>query len=232
MPELVACNLKCRAVSITVRSITGDHTAVSYQTLPGNQPNTNGNYIALWPSTDETIPWLRLPDNTCTVYGDDPSGDLLMAGLALPEDSYVLAYSLASPATKAADNNFCASVFVPSLAPGTEFIAKVMDLEVGDIASYSAVIRYQTLPGYSPKDQANWIGIWDASDSILHDAPLRAMPISKNSDKGEIALNNFKIVSGHSYTVAYFTGGYDPRKEGSSPRNQMACMVTFDAMPR
>jgi len=171
-----------------------------------------------------------MPDNVCTVYGDDPSGDLLMGELALPEASYVLAYSLAPTATKAADNNFCASVFVPSLKPGTEFTAKVMGLDVVDIASFSAMIRYQALPGYAPQDHANWIGIWDARDSILNHAPLRAMPISGTSDKGEVALNNFKIVSGHSYTVAYFTGGYDPQKEGDSPRNQMACMVTFDAV--
>lgn len=231
MSQLIVCNAHSRSVSITVRSVTGDHASISYDTLPGNQPNTNGNYVALWPSTDEVIPWDRLPADArvCAVFGNEPAGDLIMGNLELPERSYVVGYSLAPKATKPEENNFCASVFVPSLKPGTKFTSQRMSLQVLEIASFSAMVRYTALPGATPKDHGSWIGVWDAKDSLLHDDPLCAVPVNQNCEHGEIALNNFPIISGHKYTVAYFTGGYDARKGKQSPRTQMACIATFDA---
>lgn len=231
MSDLFASSIQCRSVHFEVSDITGDRASIIYHTLPGNLPNTNGNYLALWQSPDETVPWDRLPDenHTCSVFMDAPEGDLIMTDLDLPEDSYLIAYSLSPKATTPDENNFCASVFLPKLDAGSAAAPALVTMDVLDISSYSAIIRYHALSGCTPKSHGSWIGIWDERDSFLHDDPLSAVPLTKNSDQGEVALNNFKIIKGHRYTVGYFTGGYDPKLEKKSPRTQLACMVSFEA---
>ena len=83
-----------------------------------------------------------------------------------------------------------------------------------------------------PKSHNNWVGIWDSTDNLMADPPRCALPVEKNANQGTLALNGCSIVQGHTYVVAYFTGGYDATRPLQSSRQQMACIVRFDAETR
>jgi hypothetical protein len=183
---------------ISIGAVTPYTVTVNYQTLPGNQPFTYKNFVAIWQST--IIPWGAPPLKQQPIPGDGQSGSTTLSGLAVQEKPYIVGYGVGSNIT-----NICASsvIYVGGQAGPSQSVI----IGLASIASNSLVVHYQTLDGYLPMTNKNWVGLWQGTASPYYSgAPMaKAAPTQDVSD-GYIALNNLSLPFGTTFTLVYFAG--------------------------
>lgn len=224
--------LKKESVNIKLNKINGDHARLDYHVLMETMPGTDKNYFAIWPSDDSVkgpaIPWRKQPLKTYVMQSDYQDGTITMEDLNLFERGYIIGYSLAAYNPGSQTNNFCSTVYVSSLTSGAEVINKSICIDVDSVEPTSVMIKYDTCVNYRPNDNGNWIGIWDALNDLYVDLPKCASRVESNTQSGEIALDGFPVVAGHSYIVGYFTDGWNVKMSALS-RSGLAAITTFTA---
>lgn len=222
--------LQKECVNIKLNKINGDYARLDYHVLMETMPGTDKNYFALWPADDSikgpSIPWRKQPLKTYVMQSDFLNGTITMEDLGLIERGYIIGYSLAPYDPNSRINNFCTTAYVSSLAPGTEIIYKNISIDIDSVQSTSVLVKYDTCVNYRPFDNENWIGVWDALNDIYVDLPKCACRVESNAQSGDIALDGFPVVVGHSYIVGYFTGGWNNKMSALS-RSGLAAITTF-----
>jgi hypothetical protein len=66
-------------------------------------------------------------------------------------------------------------------------------------------LKYTTMPGNNPKQNKNWVGIWQGSQVLYDSAPLRKKYISDASSDGDLAFDSLEIQN-KEYIIGYGSG--------------------------
>src|SRR5258705_10590813 len=131
-PQLQVCG-------VSVKNFTADTVFVGYQGLPGNQPYTYKNFVAIWEST--VIPWVAPPIQRMTIPQDTQSGPVVIDGLTIPSSSYIIGYGV-GPAI----STICASAQLN--AGGLRAAPTAIQIGINYVGTNSVSLNYQTLLGY------------------------------------------------------------------------------------
>lgn len=212
--------------SLVVTSAVADQISVAYNTMPGNQPNSYGNYVGIWQNMD-SIPWNTEPLQTQQIVSNTPTGDMIFGGLNITVNSYIIGYAVSpelSGSGMQKQGNICATTFIPPIGgTASQFSPSMQVLSIG---ANSVAVGFDLPSGVQPQSNGAWIGIWRAAQASYNNPPEAANSIQVNSGQGSAFINGITIGRGLTYTIGLFMSGWGG---GSSPNNQksMACSVTF-----
>jgi hypothetical protein len=218
-------DITVQATTVRVASVTSDSIDILYSCLPGNQPNTYGNFAAIWQNSN-SIPYGTPPLHAFPVIGNTKDGSFNFSGLDLTNNSYIVGFSvgqvLSTPSTQAY-GNICSTAFIPS-KNGTPDIFDP-SLSIQYIGTNSVSLEFNLPENILPKSNSAWIGIWRSGQPSYTTPPLATAAISVEAPNGSCAINGFDIARGKTYTVALFTSGFV--KGGISKQTAMATSITF-----
>ena len=216
--------------TINISNVSAEEIDVEYDTMPGNQPNTYGNFLAIWQNYD-SIPWNTEPLKTFPIPTNTPSGSAAFTGLNVNNNSYIIGYAV-GPTLTATGNaqkygNICATAFIPAASAtgdqGTIFTPSISNFNIG---STSVSFQFELPDGILPQSDGAWAAIWKGGNpSYFSTTPLSAIPISPDSSSGRAAFNNVTIGRGTTYTIAIFMSGYNAA--GGSTQRAVACSASF-----
>ena len=212
--------------NLSVDFVTADQIGVSYNTMPGNQPNTYGNFLALWQNQD-TIPWNQAPLKTFPIQTNTQAGSAAFNGLDVTNNSYVIGYSVGPVLTQGEQyGNICATAFIPAVGTQSNSTTFSSSLTIVSIGTTSVAFNYELPANSTPLANTAWCGIWRSSVPSYNNPPDATIPVTLNASSGTLAFNDFPIGRGLTYTIALFTSGW---QGFGMPNNQkaMACSVTF-----
>jgi hypothetical protein len=228
-PASIALNVSSAssvATGITIDFVTADSIGISYTTIPGNQPNTYGNFIALWQNSDPSIPWNTAPLATYAVPTNTPNGAFVFTGLNVTTLSYVIGFSvgpvLSGNAQK--NGNICASAFIPGSNSPTPSVFNPTLTLVYD-GPYALAVGYALPNGILPQSNGAWIGLWRNGSPSYTQAPDSVAQVTLNAPNGTVAMNNIILGRGNTYTVGFFTSGY--KGTMGNAQTAIASYVTF-----
>jgi len=211
------------ATSFTIQSsdVAGNQITYHFDTMPGNQPNSNGNTVFLWQTSQQFVPIGTKPTAQQTVSVNQPDGSNVFQNLNVSIESYLMAYAVGSTV-----QNIVASVFIPSGIPSAPTGTQPW-VQVSNIGSTSVSIQYNMPVGMQPQADGDWFGIWQGGEALLYSVPpMQFMAMNSNSNSGNSGMNlNTPLQRGSSYTIGYFKGGY----AATSPKQStLACSSTFN----
>nr|WP_199156377.1 hypothetical protein [Pedobacter sp. ASV2] len=190
-----------RQTTISGHMVTGKIITIKYNTMPGNNPLKNKNWVGIWQGSQ--ILYDTPPLHKAYILGTSSTGDLALDSLSIQKKEYIIGFgSGSSTSTVSATLYFKADdVFFD---PGLSFSTKLEVLEAGD--NY-LVIKFKTPLGNIPFKNKNWIGVW-SGQTFLSDGSNLIKKQSVNSIVNEdaIAINNLNLIRGTWYTITYGTG--------------------------
>lgn len=191
-PELHTCD-------IDITSFTGSSISVSFSGLPANQPKTYQNFVAVWEAS--VIPWTVEPLRKIDVGVNTQSGTVTIDNLTVTYNSYIVAYGVGSDI-----GNISASALLS--AGGLKAAPTKVNLGIQNLGTTSLSIHYQTLSGYQPKANDNWIGLWEGyvSPYNLPPKPVHKQKVKSYANEGVIGFNNLDLARNTTYTLIYFMG--------------------------
>lgn len=184
--------------SVAIPYYDADTVTVAYTGLPGNQPETYKNFVAIWEAS--MIPWNIPPLAKCSVEQNAESGTIVIGGLTITKNSYIVGYGVGPDIT-----DICCSAIISAGGLRVPSMQVIISLEY--IGSSSLSIHYQTLAGYLPQQYNNWIGLWKGYASPYNaPAPVASIAVNNNSNEGTVGMNNVPLGINSNYTLIYFMG--------------------------
>lgn len=194
---VVESNLQTTSVSVV--NVTADVVTVAYFGLPGNQPNTYNNFVAIWEAT--AIPWQAEPLRRITIPGNGQMGNIAIDEAMITDNAYIVGYGVGPDIA-----NICASAPIGAISKELEPSANVR-IDLLEVNPGFIRFRYETLAGYLPHTYNNWIGLWPGYVSPYNAPQFMAQAaIPLDSTVGELCIRNIKISPGIPYTLIYFVG--------------------------
>ncbi|SFW76484.1 hypothetical protein [Chitinophaga sancti] len=195
-------NTTLYSCSVAIVYYDGDTVTVNYKGLPGNQPQTYKNFVAIWEAS--MIPWTVPPLAMAEIGQNNEQGSMTISGVTITRSAYIVGYSVGPDIS----NICCSSVISIGglLAAPTQ-----TSISLNYIGINSLSIHYQTLGGYQPMKYNNWIGLWKGFASPYSaGAPLATVDIDSNANEGSIGINNVPLGINTNYTLIYFMGKENP----------------------
>lgn len=197
--------------TITACEPTYEGVIVEYRSLPANLPQTYGNSLALWNST---IPNTQKdPIATAPIPTDDETGSVLIR-YGFQQTNYSVTYQTKDY------QSMCALAQI-QLAKLAITIPTYVSICISSLDSSGVTVFYNTLPGYTPANYKNWLGLWQGFESPYSstDTSLIA-PVTQNSSQGELRI---AFTPGpFDYTLIYFLG---------TNRQTAGALLYFQAKP-
>jgi len=204
--------------------VSADQVIVSYNCIPGNQPATYGNYLAIWQNSGP-VPYNTEPMKTIQIERNTPDGSQVFDGLNLENNNYVIGYAvgpLLNQGQKA--GNVCSTVFLPN-ANKDEQVDLAANLSLEFVGVNVVAFKYRLPDGCQPKSNGAWAGIWRSSQASYNNPPLDKIAVPIDNESGSISFSNVSIGIGLTYTIGFFMSGWN---DGNSPdQKPMACSLTF-----
>lgn len=206
--------------------VLADTIGLSFKSMPGNQPNTYGNFVSIWQNAN-SIPWNSSPLSTKPIPNNTPHGSVVFDGLDINNHSYIIGYSVGPTLT---DNrqkygNVAATAFVPENSSGQNSLFQP-SLAVVFIGTTSVAFSFNLAEGTLPQTNGAWAGIWRSAQPSYNNPPDAVTPISMDVSSGSAAFNNINIGRGLTYTIGLFLSGYKG-VSGQNVQTALACSVTF-----
>lgn len=193
---LDSTNLDICYVSVTY--VDGETVTVSYAGLPGNQPATYKNFIAIWENS--VIPWTVPPLALVPITTNAEQGSVTIEGLTITRNAYIVGYAVGPDIT-----DICCSSLISAggyLAAPTQ-----VSISLNYVGVNSLSIHYQTLAGYLPQQYNNWVGLWKGYASPYNSStPLATATINSDSSEGTVNMANVPLETNTNYTLIYFMG--------------------------
>jgi hypothetical protein len=188
---------KLNTCTIEITHFTGKSITVAFSGLPANQPSTYKNFIAIWEAS--VIPWTVEPLKTIEIGVNTQSGTVTIDDLTITYNSYVVGYGVGS-----GSGTICASTILG--AGGIKSPLSYVHIGIENLGQTSLSAYYQTLSGYLPEKNGNWIGLWEGYTSPYNLPPnaLIKSKIEGYSNQGIVALNNLSLGRDTEYTLIYF----------------------------
>ncbi|NNA55331.1 MULTISPECIES: hypothetical protein [Pseudomonas] len=223
--ELQAAAPTLIQTQVTAQVLDAHNINVNYDTLPGNQPSSYGNYIAIWQNQAQ-IPFNQTPLATYPVKSNTQSGTLNIPGLQITNNSYIVAYCVGPALTSGqAQGNACSTVFIPQTGQGPN-VNVLSSLSVANIGTTSLSINFILPNGETPQSNGAWIGVWEGNVASYSLPPTYLNAVTVNTNSGVAFINNLNIGRGSTYTVALYTSGYSSNP-GNLGLTAMAATLTF-----
>jgi len=184
--------------SIEILDYTGTSIDVKYTGLPGNQPGSYRDFVAIWQGS--IVNWTRDPLEQFTIETDIDPGTVGLSGLAITTTAYTIAFAVGPDRS-----NICASAILSAGGPAA--IQSSVWLSVNSIGTKSLSLHYRTLPGYLPANSRNWVGLWAGEVSPYNlPRPVATMKIPENINESDVVIKGVVIKIRTPYTVIYFMG--------------------------
>lgn len=184
--------------TISIPYFNADTVTVEYKGLPGNQPQTYKNFVAIWQSS--MIPWNTPPLAQARIDQNAQQGSIVINGLTITSSSYIVGYGVGNDIT-----TICCSSLIS--AGGLRAAPTNVSISLEYVGSNSLTIYYQTLAGYLPQQYGNWIGLWKGYASPYNSGtPVGTVQLNSNASEGTIGMNNVPLGINTNYTLVYFMG--------------------------
>lgn len=204
---------------VGIKEYGGDFAAVSYATLPANQPKAYQNTVYLWEGT--AIPWGTPPPQppySKPLGSNAQSGSTIMSGITISATSYIFGYAVGADPSM-----ICSSVILD--AGGLVSSTSSVSLGVRFIGTESVTARYQVLPGYLPADCGNWVGLWKGTVSPYNSPQPLGTALVPNNTEGTVTVEDVPIAVNTTYTLIYFMG----RPDQPAKNTTAAAILTFNS---
>ncbi|SHN33695.1 hypothetical protein [Chitinophaga sp. CF418] len=219
-----------QTTTLTISNVSADEIDVDYETMPGNQPNTYGNFLAIWQNPN-SVPWNTEPlQPIFYIQTNTPSGSAAFTGLNINSNSYIIGYS-AGPVLTGGGNvqkygNICATASIPKQSEGGPGVISTPTISSINIGTTSVSFQFDLPDGILPLSNGAWAGLWrGANPSFYTVAPQYFTPISLDFSSGRVAFNNASIGRGLTYTIGLFMSGY--KSGGGCTQRALACSASF-----
>ncbi|SHN33702.1 hypothetical protein [Chitinophaga sp. CF418] len=184
--------------SITVTYVDGETVVAAYSGLPGNQPATYKNFVAIWENS--VIPWTAQPLAMVPIAQNSQQGSVTFNGLTITRAAYIVGYAVGPEIS-----NICCSSLIA--AGGLLAAPTQVSISLNYVGADMLSIHYQTLAGYLPQQYNNWIGLWKGYASPYNaDTPLATVIINSNASEGTANMPNIQLEVNTNYTLIYFMG--------------------------
>jgi hypothetical protein len=200
----------------------GQGVVVRYTGVPGNQPDSYRNSVALW---NTWTPVIEGPNKTTPLRVVPISGDLQPSTVYVPwpftGTDYLITYQVGDSLT-----TMCAALELslklkPMIVPPS-----AVSLSVYELDDSSITIIYSTLGGYLPSTYGNWVGVWQGfAGPYFAPAPDSWARVPRDRTQDLLTIPNLQIIPGFVYRVIYFMG---PLADGV-PGSNIGAMLTFTA---
>jgi hypothetical protein len=212
-----------QSTTLAIRNYTSDTVTVEYTGLPGNQPHSYGNFVAIW--EDSIIPWTVPPITSKAIPQDRPTATVTLSGLTVTRSTYIVGYGVG-----AGTQSICASAVLS--AGGLRGAPTAVQMSLGYVGTDTVIVHYDTLSGYLPATNHNWIGLWRGYISpYAAPAPVGAVQIPSDVTSASVAIDGVELAINSPYTLVYFMG--DPEEQRRNTK--AAAILTFEtagAMPQ
>lgn len=205
-----------QGTSLSVENYSADTVTVKYTGLPANQPHAYGNFVAIW--EDSVIPWTAPPLASKVIPQDRSTGTATLTGLTIGHSSYVVGYGVGPGVS-----TICASALLS--AGGLRLPPSSVQISLSYVGTDSVIVHYETLSGYLPATNHNWVGLWRSYVSPYGaPEPLGTVLIPQDSTSGNVAIDGVSIGIGSPYTLIYYMGNPEEQKKNTLA----AAILTFE----
>lgn len=209
--------------SISIDDVTKDQIDYSWNTMPGNQPQTNSNTLFLWQTASLQVPTGDKPLQTHTVGSNNEQGSDTFGDLSVGVTAYLIGYAVGTDVA-----NVCMLVLIPAVSDAadkaTTAIPKISFKTVGATSiSYS----YAMPEGTQPASDGDWVGLWQGvGEAVLYATPPFAQQqVNSSSNTGDGSFTNITVERGTEYTLGYFKGGWSAKTAPNQAT--LACASSF-----
>lgn len=202
---------------------------ISFDTIPGNNPSDNGNYVAIWQTNSNNIPWNSPALKTQKITSDQSFGDTIFTGLNLTGYSYIVGYGVGPELTGNGQQqygNICSTAFIPRLDQPLQDPFSP-SLTVREPLGFNSLTFSFRLPNnIKPLSNGGWIGLWEGTEISYDSQPDASNSIDLDKGTGDAVLLGLTLGRGATYTVGLYTSGWagngKPLALGAA-----ACALTF-----
>ncbi len=212
-------------IQLTGSIVDGSTVRVNFNSLPGAHPKTMGYFVAIWQGSQ--IQSLSNALQTQKIGTDNQAGTLNFTGLSLQRQDYIIGFGVDS----AVGTTICATLAVSQNAkPNDPLPASLSSVIVPDgaIGSNSLVATYVTPPYNTPKQNGNWIGLFQGpftANCFTGANVIASSNAASDNNTGSIAMNNIPngLVRFETYTIVYGMSS----KAGSPNYSDIVSYYTF-----
>jgi hypothetical protein len=194
---------------------------VGYTGIPGNQPHSYNNSLALWNSFSPVFSGPRKQKPLCVVpIADDLQPNAILVPWSFTGTDYLV--------TQQVDDSLTTMCAALELSPRLAMTVppSAVTLTVSQLEDSSITILYSTLRGYLPKTFGNWVGVWQGFAGPYDPAgPYSWAPVDRDLTQDFLTVSNLTITPGIDYSVIYFMG---PQADGV-PGTNLGAVLTFTA---
>ncbi|MGC3028958.1 hypothetical protein ACPUER_28110 [Burkholderia sp. DN3021] len=227
--ELIIPSQNTLATSFTIQpqDVTGTQITFHYDSMPGNQPNTYGNTVFLWQTSQPFIPVNTQPLNAQLITNNQPNGSNVFLGLSVSSEPYLVAFAVGNSVKNIVDSVYIQASGNQPPDPVHPTLQSPSIL-VTSYGSTSVSFSYTTPVGMTPQSDGDWVGLWQGQGaSVVYSLPPTWFgQLGSNANQGNWGLNlsSGNIQRGTMYTLAYFKGGY---AQTNPKQTTLAATTTF-----
>ncbi|HEV7475388.1 MAG TPA: hypothetical protein VGN90_15150 [Pyrinomonadaceae bacterium] len=196
------------ATSVRVAAIRGDSVVLTYSSLPGNDPGSYGNFVAVW--EDAVIPYSKPPLQKISIQGNARRGSVAVGNLKPETSEYIFGYAVGPQVA-----DVCSYAYIDPNDPSREFSAALIILVV---TPDTVALRYSFPSGFDPAQNGASVALWRGATGSYRQPPIAQKAITANASTGDVAMSNVQILFGETYTAALLA---------SRSRTSLAAWVTF-----
>ena len=203
-----------RTIDLSGSILDPTHVGVVYNTVPGNQPATNGNLVAIWQNAG--IPYGQVPLQKQNISVNSPTGDQVF-DFPIQRLPYVVGYGTSDTGTAWAGT----LQFTPG--QGVEGVPFVTQIDVQAVGNDSLLAVFNTPLGNNPGANGNWIGLWKGPQPTFDGTNrIKKVNVTVTTAQGSTQMSGLTLLMNTVYSLAYAVGPKD---------SDLAAWVTFTTQP-
>ena len=192
-------NTQSYGTSLSARGLSsGTDILLTYNTMPGNSPSTNGNTVFLW-QNQPFIPYNQSPLASQPVPTNTQQGSMDFGNLQIQSKDYIIGYAVGPNPT-----NVSSWVYVPAAGGPNQAFQTSIWANAPDISPDVVVVHFDTPDGNQPQSSGQWVGLFQGTPSYGQQ-PVAKVNMANNSSQGTIALAA-TLLRFTTYSLAYFMG--------------------------
>lgn len=227
--HLIAQRTQLLTTTLNITQVAQNFVSIAFNTLPGNNPNAHGNYVAVWQTNDNNIPWNTPALKTKKITGTNSAGDTVIDGINLTANSYLVAYGVGPELSGSGQQkygNLAATAFIPAIGqPQRDPFAPSLRLD--NLGTNSLTATFRLPSNITPLSNGAWIGLWEANSISYNSQPDYSNNVTVDKATGQVFLTDINVGRGTTYTLGLFLSGW----AGNGRPNTLtaaAAELTFD----
>jgi hypothetical protein len=171
----------------------GGKLIAEYVGLPNRNPAASGDFVGAWTTSFSGQPAVQAQVHTS-------NGRALLQGLQIPEQDYVIGYSV-GPDPKGAS----IAALVP-LVNGQVGESVSISVSIAEVSSTTVAVEYVTPPGDLPRTFGHSLALVSGQVFQPGVPPLAEMAMQSDQSSGVVAFGGVIVQRRQWYTVAYLAG--------------------------